>query len=180
MTLQPAKIGEYIAALRKKEGMTQAELGQRLQISCQAVSKWERGESLPDTGILLMLADVLHTTADSLLRGGEVTLTFTGKLSVEDVMKGVGYFFQLPRLIGKNNTLYQGMIAGIEQKMNLDWEEDLKNRDETWAIELFTAEIIIQELKHGRYVDLPEVNRLFTVDKWRDSVIQYAHAYGIR
>ena len=180
MSLQVEKIGGYIAALRKKAGMTQAELGQRLQISCQAVSKWERGESLPDTGILLELADVLHTTADSLLRGGEVNLAFTGKLSVENVRKGVEYFFQLPRLIGKNNTLYQGMIAGIEEKMNLDWETDLQNRDEVWAVELFTAEIIIQELKQGKYVDLAEVNRLFTLDKWRDSVIKYANAYGIR
>ena len=46
MTIQPEKIGAYIAALRKAKQMTQTELGQRLQISSQAVSKWERGGSL--------------------------------------------------------------------------------------------------------------------------------------
>lgn len=45
MTIQPEKIRAYIAALRKAKQMTQTELGQRLQISSQAVSKWERGVS---------------------------------------------------------------------------------------------------------------------------------------
>ncbi|MDE6613136.1 MAG: helix-turn-helix domain-containing protein [Clostridia bacterium] len=40
--------GEKIAALRKSRGMTQAELGSELNVTFQAVSKWERGESLPD------------------------------------------------------------------------------------------------------------------------------------
>ncbi len=40
--------GEKISALRKQKGMTQAELGAKLNVTFQAVSKWERGESLPD------------------------------------------------------------------------------------------------------------------------------------
>ena len=40
--------GEKIAALRKSKGLTQAELGAELNVTYQAVSKWERGESLPD------------------------------------------------------------------------------------------------------------------------------------
>lgn len=64
--------------------------------------------------------------------------------------------------------------------MNVDGEADLAGRDERWAVELFVAEVIIQELKHGKYVDLAEVNRLFTLDKWRDSVVRYANAYGIK
>ena len=174
------KIGMYILQLRKNKGMTQNELGERLQVSSQAVSKWERGECLPDTGLLLELADILETTADSLLRGGEVTMAFTGKIHTADVLEGIASFFELPRLIGKNNTLYQGAIEGINRKMNLDWEEDLAGRDEQWCIELFAAEVIIQELKHGKYVDLSEVNRLFTIDKWKTSIARYANAAGIQ
>lgn len=180
MNLQPNKVGTYIAALRKAKGMTQADLAERLNLSFQAVSKWERGECLPDAGILLELADVLNTTADSLLRGGETTLSFRGKISVENIIKGIEYLFELPRLIGKDNTIYQGMIEGINRKMNLDWHEDLKGRDERWSIELFSAEVIIQELKHGKYVDISEVNRLFTLEKWRNSIIQYSNSYGIK
>ncbi len=163
MALQQEKIGSYIAALRKTKEMTQSELGDRMQVSCQAISKWERGECLPDTGILLELADILNTTVDSLLRGGEVTLSYSGKISVEDVLIGIQNIYKLPRLIGKNNTIYQGMIEGINKKMNLDWDEDMKGRDERWSIELFAAEVIIQELKHNKYVELSEVNRLFTL-----------------
>lgn len=179
MKIQPEKVGQYVAALRKEKEMTQNELGERLQVSSQAVSKWERGECLPDTGLLLELAEILGTTADSLLRGGEVTLAFSGEIRVADVLKGVASFFELPRLIGKDNTLYQGMIEGICRKMNLEWEEDLKGHDEQWCVELFAAEIIIQQLKHGRYIDLAEVNRQFTLAKWRDSIFYYAHSYGI-
>ena len=46
------KIGQYIQHLRKAAGMTQKELAEKLNISFQAVSKWENGDTLPDTGIL--------------------------------------------------------------------------------------------------------------------------------
>ena len=49
-------IGFKIAALRRKKGCTQAELGMHLNISAQAVSKWERGESCPDFDTLCRLA----------------------------------------------------------------------------------------------------------------------------
>ena len=80
--------------------------GERLRLSGQAVSKWERGECLPDTGLLLDLAEVLETNADSLLRGGEPVLTFAGRIRVEDILQGMEGFFAFPRLVGKNNTLY--------------------------------------------------------------------------
>ena len=68
MTIQPEKIGAYIAALRKAKQMTQTELGQRLQISSQAVSKWERDLSIPDVASLPKLAEELGTSVDELLQ----------------------------------------------------------------------------------------------------------------
>ena len=61
-------ISEKIAELRKKCGMTQEQLGERLDISGQAVSKWERGAALPDILLLPDLCDALGTTLDELLR----------------------------------------------------------------------------------------------------------------
>lgn len=124
------RTGAYIQTLRKEKGMTQTELGERLGLSCQAISKWERGEGLPDTSVLLDLAEILETTVDSLLRGGEVHIPFSGKLSVENILEGIHSFFTLLRLIGRDNTLYQGMIEGINRRMNLDWDEDLSGREE--------------------------------------------------
>ena len=66
------KVGERIAALRRKENMTQADLADKLGISYQAVSSWERGATMPDISKLLELSRVLGTSVDALL-GGEVT-----------------------------------------------------------------------------------------------------------
>lgn len=49
-------IGENIKRLRRERGLTQETLAERLHISAAAVSKWERGESVPDIGMLLPLA----------------------------------------------------------------------------------------------------------------------------
>lgn len=62
-------IGRRIAQLRKEQGMTQEELAQKLDVSSQAVSKWENDVSCPDISLLTQLADVLHTTTDYLLSG---------------------------------------------------------------------------------------------------------------
>ena len=64
------KIGLYIKKLRKEKGITQQQLADKLSVSFQAVSKWETGETLPDTGLLLDLCNELGTTADALLNGG--------------------------------------------------------------------------------------------------------------
>lgn len=63
------KIGGFISELRKSKELTQAELAGLLNVSHQAVSKWERGESLPDIGLLPMLAALLDITIDELLNG---------------------------------------------------------------------------------------------------------------
>ena len=66
------QIGEQIRELRKKRGLTQASFAERLFVTPQAVSQWERGITIPDTDKLADIADVLHTTV-SKLTGGETT-----------------------------------------------------------------------------------------------------------
>lgn len=60
-------ISEKICEFRKARSLTQAELGERLGVSSQAVSKWEKGESLPDILILPQLCGILGVTSDALL-----------------------------------------------------------------------------------------------------------------
>ena len=63
----PTKIlGENIASLRKKAGMTQEELAARLHITYQAVSKWENGKACPDPAFLPVLADLFNVSIDFL------------------------------------------------------------------------------------------------------------------
>ena len=64
------QIGEQIRTLRKKQGLTQAALAERLYVTPQAVSQWERDITIPDTDKLADIATVLHTTVNK-LTGGE-------------------------------------------------------------------------------------------------------------
>ena len=67
-------IGNRIAQARKDCGMTQSGLADKLDVTFQAVSLWERGETLPDTDNLISLADELHVSVSALVedRGGYI------------------------------------------------------------------------------------------------------------
>lgn len=56
-----------LSELRQTAGLTQLELGDRLNYSDKTVSKWERGESIPDAGVLKQVADVFGVSVDYLL-----------------------------------------------------------------------------------------------------------------
>ena len=61
------KIGKRVAQLRKDKNMTQMELADRMGVSYQAVSNWERGNSMPDIAKLKDLSEILGVTVDALL-----------------------------------------------------------------------------------------------------------------
>jgi transcriptional regulator with XRE-family HTH domain len=63
------RIGRAIRTLRQKAGYTQKELAEKLFISDVAVSKWERGKSVPDTATLMKLSELLDMDVDGLLDG---------------------------------------------------------------------------------------------------------------
>ena len=56
-------LSEKLQNLRKAAGLSQEQLAERLNVTRQAVSKWETGEGKPDIDNLLPLAKLLHTTA---------------------------------------------------------------------------------------------------------------------
>ena len=60
------EIKEIIANIRKKEGLTQAQLAKKLYVTRQAVSKWERGEGTPDLEILKKISDTFQLSMDYL------------------------------------------------------------------------------------------------------------------
>lgn len=63
------KIAELLIKLRKEKGFTQTDLADKLDISFQAVSKWERGENLPDAFLLIEIARIYGITVDEILKG---------------------------------------------------------------------------------------------------------------
>ena len=62
------EIANRLVELRKKSGLSQEELADKLGLSRQAVSKWERAEASPDTDNLICLANLYHVSLDDLLR----------------------------------------------------------------------------------------------------------------
>lgn len=62
-------LSENLPFLRAREGLTQEQLAERLDVSRQSVSKWESGASYPEMDTLLKLCDIFHTDLDTLLRG---------------------------------------------------------------------------------------------------------------
>lgn len=82
-----ARIGANIAYYRKQAGLTQAGLGEKLNYSDKAVSKWERGESIPDVLTLMQLASVFESTVDALL--GDVNALPDNPSTLERAMNQV-------------------------------------------------------------------------------------------
>lgn len=79
-------IGKFIAQCRKKQGMTQAALAEKLGISDRAVSKWETGKSLPDSGIMLELCGLLNINVNELLSGVKIMEAFYDKHAEENMV----------------------------------------------------------------------------------------------
>lgn len=61
--------GDFLYELRKEKGLTQSEVAEKLGVTNKAVSKWETGETFPETAQLLPLAGLFGVTVDELLRG---------------------------------------------------------------------------------------------------------------
>ena len=68
------KIGRGLVSLRNEHNMTQMELADRLGISFQAISNWERGNTMPDISKLPELAEIFNVTIDEILRENVVAI----------------------------------------------------------------------------------------------------------
>lgn len=72
MANESPDLKEIIAAnlirLRQEVGLTQAQLAEKLNYTDKAVSKWERGESIPDLRVLIQLAEIYHITVDDIVK----------------------------------------------------------------------------------------------------------------
>ena len=67
------KIGKFISVSRKNKNLTQEQLAERLGVSINAVSKWERGLNLPDVSLMKELCKILDITLNELFEGKKLT-----------------------------------------------------------------------------------------------------------
>lgn len=94
------KIGRFIAGCRKKANLTQAQLAEKLGITDKAISKWERGISMPDSSMMLELCDILGISVNELLSGE--------KINMENINQ-------------KNEQLLLDMAKEVERKNKTIW-----------------------------------------------------------
>lgn len=126
--------GQRFARLRKNLGFKQEDIASKVNISAQAVSKWENDLSAPDISTLPLLADILNVTLDELL-GREITET---KIMSQDERKDINaMLLKINVISGQGDKVKINLPAAIiklclETGMslpNINGKESLKNID---------------------------------------------------
>lgn len=143
------KIGLFIKELRKEKNQTQRELAEKIHVTDKAVSKWERGLSIPDTAILPDLAKELNISIHELLQGeknkSNTIETVQAENLIEDTVRTVNMVQKKKNRIWKSVLFIQGILFLIL----LIWGKDFINFGlEKWAEKnetlYHTSEIKIQ------------------------------------
>lgn len=93
---------ERINLLRKKMGLSQEELANKIGVSRQAVSKWESGQSMPDLDKIIALSDLFGVSTDYILKGTDVSYdegTLNAETSKKIMISGAIIFALLTLII---------------------------------------------------------------------------------
>lgn len=108
-----AKTGAFISAMRKQNGLTQAELAKRLGVTDKAVSRWETGRGFPDVSILLALSEALNVSVLELLVGEPCDSgKDDGRMKTQKENKAIVDALSYTKQTGKKALLVLGIILG--------------------------------------------------------------------
>ncbi len=77
--MEKKTIGQFMAALRRANGMTQKQLAEKLNVSDKSVSRWERDECAPDLTLIPVIAEIFGVTSDDILRGERMNREFAAE-----------------------------------------------------------------------------------------------------
>ena len=83
------KVGKFISEKRKEAKLTQSELAEKLNITDRAISKWENGKSMPDSGIISELCKILNITITDLFSGRVVDMKNKEKIIEENILEAI-------------------------------------------------------------------------------------------
>lgn len=102
------KIGRFIVAERKRQGLTQRQLAEQLSISDKTISKWECGKGLPEVSLMLPLCKALQIGVNDLLSGERLCEDNYRKRAEENLMNLIEENRE-----NKNRMLYSALCGGI-------------------------------------------------------------------
>lgn len=129
------KIGRFIAEKRREQGLTQAQLAERLSITDRAVSKWENGRSMPDSSIMLALCKEL-------------------KISVNDLLNG-----EVVDMESYNEKVEKQLLEVIKQKE----EADRRLLALEWVVGILSVIVLIVPIIIAAYVQMEDWQRVLLV-----------------
>jgi len=169
------EIGMYIKRKRIEMHLTQKDLAEKLQISFQAVSKWETGTTLPDTSILLRLSDVLEVTVDQILSAGVFRKRMNKKINVEEVKGAIKSIVKIKRILGPNNGIYKSMMVGLNKDREEDFEELIKNPE---SREILIAKSCVQLIVDVYTLSEDDIKEHFANEKIQEKLRLYQKKYN--
>lgn len=170
-------IGSYLQRLRHEKGLTQAELGERMGVSPQSVSGWERAEFLPDTALLPELALLYGVSVDEILGGGSGAWRFRRKVTVAQMREAMSCIERMGMLLGRDHFMYRTMIDALNARMHSDLEQAFSS-PAVW--DAYVAEALIECVRQGDYVESADVAANIRSPKPRAWLLRWLEEQGRR
>ena len=177
MNMNPKEIGLFIQSLRKEQGLTQAEVSERLHVSPQSVSNWERGESLPDITLLPDLAYILRCSVDAILSGGKGCGGYRRHVTVAQMWEALSCLDRMGQLLGQDHFIYDCIIKALDERMNTTIELAFSDPH---IFEVFVVEFLHSCATSGDYIDPRDVEAHLKPSRARDSLMNALEECGIR
>ncbi|MBD5632455.1 MAG: helix-turn-helix transcriptional regulator, partial [Clostridia bacterium] len=125
--------GEKISRLRKSKGITQEELGKVLNVTYQAVSKWERGESQPDFATMSQIAKYFQVPLSYFEDGEETARTEAVSDGVIGMCTECGKMLKDDEVYSSSPKIICKSCAERQQRQQAEQEEALKRKAEHYA-----------------------------------------------
>jgi transcriptional regulator with XRE-family HTH domain len=169
------EIGKYIRKKRIEMHLTQKELAEKLNISFQAISKWETGTTLPDTAILLELSDNLEVTVDQILNAGEFRIRMNKNINVEQVQNAVKSILEIKDVLGANSSIYKSMLAGLNDGEDENFEDSLLDPKKR---EIITAKSCVELIIDGYNLKDEDIDNHFSSDNVKAKLKKYKTKYN--
>lgn len=151
-------IGNNIAVLRKKKGITQEELSNELGVSAQAVSKWENNSSCPDVSLLTKIADYFGVSVDALLRTQEDDIVDLAEEKEDNVKPDdkKNIVIKIMQQNGKENVIkvpFKFVKLGLNIGTMFGLDKDISSKIVTLA-ESNVTDIVNIDTENGEHIEI--------------------------
>ncbi len=196
--MNQAKIGKFIAAMRKSKGITQSGLAEQLGLSDKTISKWECGKGMPDKVFLLPLCEILQISANELLAGERVADIQYARFAeknigqlLEEIEQGKRkymlreqYGLELERIerseLGAGSVVYFATCKDGKYVIKYASENPINHPEQEAAVCMYLQEQGIRACtfirnKQGKFLSTDENGRLYSVQIFHEGKTYYYH-----